>query len=894
MSRLPIYSEYLQTPAAIELASPVDRDKFAKVGMQDRGRACDRCVLGARVGLRTPCIGADGTPGGLLVVGEHPGVNEDATGRPFIGPSGTYLRKVLRQHWNGPVVYDHALRCAPMRGVKIKDRMVNECRGFLTETINEVQPTRVLAVGSWAAISLFGRTVPMTSRGSYAWLQNEGKPVPVFFVLSPTHAMRNRFVRAWFEADMEAALTAPNPVAAPWEAEATIVTNEKLGLLAERELMKGAWVSFDVETTGSMWNDDFRIISVALCGDKDDDPWVWPASVLDEMTPAHVEAACRLGARHRIEPPKNPALAALFRILTTTKLAKVGQNVKYDQLAFRARYGITVAPITIDTRLQRKLLEPEADGNLGKMAELVGMGGHKEEAQSFMDVITKRIQSAFRKKSPEKVNAALELLNLPPDIEARLRLGEKVDRSMTFGLLPDETLWRYNARDSVVTKKLALFMTDKIEAEPALLRMWKKQVLPAAVALERVEGWGIAASKQAITTFDRFLEVREVATKALLDKHGPGVNWDSPDQVAHLLFHELRLPHGRLTDTGKMSTDAEVLEELTRKTGHPLPTALVDYRFVTKLRGNYAQGMFPHIRKDGRIHPNIKLDGARSGRTSCVDPNLQNIPRAKDSAEGKMARDAFIAPEGFVLLEADYSQLELRVAAMLSGDKLMQEIFASGADYHLRTAQMIARIAWGIDAERVEEKHRSWAKSVNFGILYGKTAGTLAGEWGISRAKAQTVVDAIMGNFKDLEKWCKARQAEAAKTGYIWTWWAGEKARRRPLWQIADQDDARASVARNGAVNTPIQGTASDFCVASLAQCVQWIEQDGIEDLVKLVLAVHDSLMFQVKEDMVDETAQVVNEIMLGHDSNGIQLIADFKVGRSWGSMEKYTLPKAA
>jgi DNA polymerase-1 len=519
------------------------------------------------------------------------------------------------------------------------------------------------------------------------------------------------------------------------------------------------------------------------------------------------------------------------------------------------------------------------------MAELVGMGGLKEEAQDGMGAIVKAVKAALRKKTPDAINAAFEKLGIPTAIESAVRLGVPVENFM-YALLPYETLTRYNARDSVATKRLGILMNEQLRLEPNLFRVWKDQVLPAAVALERIEGWGVATSKVAIRTFDHFLESRERTLKLTLDAYGADINWDSRDQVAELLFKKLRLPTLKMTATGKASTDAETLEFVAEKSGHPLPKALLDYRFVTKLRGTYSQGLYDHIKADGRIHPNIKLDGARSGRTSCTDPNLQNIPRA-DSPEGKMARDCFVAPPDHYLVETDYSQLELRVAAMLSGDKVMQEIFSSGIDYHLRTAQMVSRVAWGIAPEQVTDKHRSLAKSVNFGVLYGKTARTLAKEWGVAQHKAEAIVNAIMGNFKQLQKWTARQQAEASKTGEIWTWWKGHKARRRPMWQIADQDDARASVARNGAVNTPIQGTASDFCIASLTAAVAWIEDDGLEDLVKLILAVHDSLMFEVHSSMVNETISTTHDIMTSHESMGVPLVADFKVGRSWGSMVK-------
>jgi uracil-DNA glycosylase family 4 len=817
---------------------------------------------------RNPCIGAEGAPGGLLVIGEAPTRDEDTLGTPLGAGAGRTIRKLVKDHWVGPVAYDFAIRCAPGK-TKVSEKMMGACRPFLAQTIEEVRPKRIITIGNLAGTLLMGRSItPFTSRGGYAYLRGKksGAPIPVFFLNAAAPALRNKFLREWFEADLRHALTSPNPPRGPWETETTVVTTLRLAMFAVAELSSQGWVSFDVETCGTMWNQDFEIISVSLVGSDKDDVWTWDRDALADPQRLHV----------------------LLRLLQDSKVPKGGQNVKYDQLAFRARYKIKVDPIVIDTRLQRKLLDPEADGALGKMAELVGMGGLKEEAKDAMDTLVRGVKAAFRKKTTEKQNEAIEKLALPAHIEAAVRLGVPIENFM-YALLPDEVLTRYNARDSVATKFLGIKMQDEISKEPRLARMWQTHVLPAAVALERVEAWGMACSRQAITQFDNYLGMRETMLKTTLDQYGD-VNWDSPVQVADLLFGKLKLKPLKTTAGGSLSTDAETLEHLAAQ--HPIPRALLDYRTVTKLRGTYAQGMFEHVREDGRIHPNVKLDGARSGRTSCVDPNLQNIPRAQ-TPEGKMSRDIFVAPPGKLLVELDYSQLELRVAAMLSGDKLMLEIFLSGTDYHRRTAELISKIAWGIDPDKVEDKHRSWAKNVNFGVLYGKTARTFAKEWGISIVKAEAIVAAIMGNFKDLQRWCAQRQAEVQKTGEVWTWWAGQLARKRPLWRVADPDDYVASTARNGAMNSPIQGTASDFCIASLYQSVQWIEEDGIEDDVKLVLPVHDSLMFEVSEHMVNEVVGTVTDIMTGHDSNGVPLIADCKVGKAWGSMEKWP-PKAS
>jgi uracil-DNA glycosylase family 4 len=892
--KLPIYKDMTTPRADVELATPADREHLPPAGRY--GRKCDRCPLGSRKELYNPCMPAMAMgegEGGLLVIGETVGAVEDRAGKLFAGSNGLMLRQIVHKHWKGPVTYDNALRCSP-GSVKIKDKMVRACRGFLLQTIMETRPSRIITVGAWAAYSLFGRSVPaLSSRGAYGWLRGgedlgfDYGPIAVFMTIPPGLASRNHFVRRWFEEDLVFALTSPDPPAGPWESEASVVEDEMQALAAERELMANDWVSFDVETMGHMWTPEFRMISCAVLGNLDDEqPWVWDEKALYD-----------------------PALRApLERLLMSRKVPKVGSNVKYDQLAWRAAFGVRVGPIVGDTRLTRKLLDPEAAGKLASMAELVGMGGLKQDAEDRMTEIKSKVKRRVRKqwaaKKPKPLTpdeAIVPDFDLHPEIDAVMRKAtpDEVDdlaERYQYGMLPHAELVAYNARDAIATARVENYVRERLEQEPELSRIWRDVVLPGSVALERVEAWGIGASVNAITAFDKFLSAKEQVIAKKLSAYK--IDWNSNQQIAELFFGQLKLPIIKRTPTGAPSTDEEVLKVLEKK--HHICASLVEYRSVTKLKGTYASGMLPHIRPDGRIHPNIKLDGARSGRTSCTDPNLQNIPRAQTD-EGKMARDCFIAAvmagsgKRKRLLEVDYSQLELRVAAMLSGDPLMIQIFESGVDYHLRTAQLIAQVAWNIKPEQVTDQHRSWAKSVNFGILYGKTARTLAAEWGIAISKAEAIVAAIMGQFKVLDKWCRARRSEAEKTGEVWTWWAGERARRRPLYRIADQgNDGAASTARNGAVNSPIQGTASEFCVASLIEVVKWIEEEGLEDNVKLTLAVHDSLLLEVDEDMVDETAYTVNEIMMGHDSKNVPLVVDFKVGPSWGSMEKYTLPHAA
>lgn len=858
---------------AINTVEGLDRDALPVQDKKPDGRQCDKCKLSTGTSIITRCIGAEGDPGGLLVVGEGPGRDENMRGRPFVGVSGQLLRQVVGKWWKGPVAFDNATRCYPA-GEKKLEKPVAACRGFLKQTIQEVAPQRIVCVGSWSALSVLGRTAsPFSNRRGYSYIQEDNwvdGPVPVFMVIHPAAALRNRFVRQWFEADMKWALTCDLPEYGPWHEVARVVADAQDAEDAFDEFLERSdWISFDVETAGVMWTSTFCIISVAVCGSHSDSPWVWPFEAIND-----------------------PAMRGpLMRLLMNKRLAKTGANVKYDQLAERSQFGIVVTPITIDVRLLRKLLEPEASGALSDMSELVGMGGYKQELQAEK---SERL-SAIKRAMKPNAKTTLEELGVPPEVEAALRLGADPDEYQFF-ILPRDTLHRYNGRDAVATKRLVQRLTSDLAQDvPSMRRTWDRLVRPASVALERVEAWGVPVDKRAIEHFDTYLEGRESKARATLDLHAPGVLWTSPKQVAEVLFDRLRLKPLKLTETGQRSTDEEVLQHLAKK--HPLPAALVEHRFITRMRSTYASGMYQHVRDDRstgypwwRIHPNVKLDGARSGRTSCTDPNLQNIPRASGSAEGKMARDCFAAPPGYKLVELDYSQLELRVAALLSGDPKMKAIFNSGLDYHQRTAELVSKIAWGLTPEQLTKEHRTMAKAVNFGVLYGKGAGGLADEWGCTVSAAQAVIDAIMGEMKVLDRWCDDRLREAQKTGFVWTWWDGETARRRPLWRVADkstENDKSRSVAENGAVNSPIQGTASDFCIASLTACVDWLEQDAVPG-TRLVLPVHDALMFEVRDDMVDEVAHTAAHIMRSWPFGDVPLVVDCKVGQSWGTMQDY------
>lgn len=851
MNLLPLYPHAPR--AAIERVDPRDRDP-----------ECHRCSLnpapdsGETRQVKTVCMAADGEPGGVYVVGKGPVKDEDQAGRPHVGDAGRQVRSLVRRYWNGPVAYDNAVRCR--LGVDLTHDDISACRGYLASTLAEVKPKRVLALGSEAIYSVLGREAPtMSVRRGYGWIFNNNQPVPVFMLFHPAVALRNRFLFQQFEKDIAWALQAEVPVPPLWGGTARVVTTEEDAYDAADALRAAEWIAFDVETAGRMFDPGFTLLSVACAGKGSDSAWVWGREAL-----------------------ANPDIVdPLRRLMKDPNVKKGGQNVKYDQISIRLALGVPVKGIIYDTLIWRRLLDPEALGRLEILSELVGMGGHKDEAHEAMH----EVERALRRK-----DSAPDLLaKLPPAIETQIRLGGQSVKSYAYALLPHDVLYRYNARDAVSTAQVASLLEEQIKEDAGIHRVWNEIALPAVRAIEHVERWGIAVNRMAIVGFQSHLDVRLGAIRSRFDKAvSPEFNPSSSRQVGELLFKRLRLPPVRQTDSGQASTDRETLERLKGK--HPIIDDLLNWRRYSKLKGTYADGLLEHVRADDRVHPSFHLDGARSGRLSCSDPNLQNIPRAKDSAEGKMSRDCFIAPAGRVLLEADYSQIELRVAAMLSGDPLMIDIFKRGEDYHLRTAQMVAKQAWGILPEQVEDKHRTAAKIINFRTLYGGQDESNAQEIGCTVEQAARIREAIFGKFTQLDSWIKGQLEFARRFGFSRTWWNGQPARRRQMFAVAEQDMQKRSRAEHGTWNTPIQGSASDFCLASVGAIVKWIFDEVFP--AKLVLTVHDSIILEVDEDCLHDAARGVYGIMTGWPtSHGVKMDVDMKWGTSWGALQKYEDP---
>jgi DNA polymerase-1 len=467
-----------------------------------------------------------------------------------------------------------------------------------------------------------------------------------------------------------------------------------------------------------------------------------------------------------------------------------------------------------------------------------------------------------------------------------VRLGGE-PKQWAFALLEDDVLHRYNARDAVSTDRIADVLMGRLRdgSHTSLERVWDKLILPSLYAAEQMEAWGIAVDRSRVDGYHGLLAAKISDVKRRFDQY-PNFNPSSTRDVARLLYTDLGLVSQEFTETGFPSTAKEALKLLVDQ--HPVVSDLLEWRRLTKMMGTYAEALPAYIRADGRVHPTFRIDGARSGRWSCQDPNLQNLPRAKDSVEGKMARDCYVAGPGRLLVEIDFSQLELRVAASLSGDPLMKEVFTSGVDYHLATARMVSQQVWGVRPDDVTDPMRTQAKTVNFAALYGAGDEKIAAMLKMDVDEAARLKRAIFGKFSTLAAWIRNCLRQVQASGEAWTWWDGEPFRRRPLPYICDKDGSKRSQAEHAAWNSPIQGTASDLCAFSLVQCVNWIRDTGAP--VKLVATIHDALLFEVDEGFVPTLIAEATDVMTGWPAPGPQSVpfeVDVKVGPSWGSLGK-------
>jgi DNA polymerase-1 len=508
---------------------------------------------------------------------------------------------------------------------------------------------------------------------------------------------------------------------------------------------------------------------------------------------------------------------------------KVGQNLKYDSHIF-ANHGVNLRGIVHDTLLQSYVFESHRTHDMDSLA----LRHLNHTTIPFVDVCGK---------------------------------GASM---ITFDKVEIGRATEYAAEDADITLRLHLAMVGEVEGNESLTRIYNTIELPTAVVLQKIERNGVMIDAALLETQSAELGARiaELELKAHELAEQP-FNLGSPKQIGEIFFEKLKLPVVKKTPSGAPSTDEEVLQKLAED--YPLPKVLLEYRSLSKLKSTYTDKLPKGINKDtGRVHTNYAQAVAVTGRLASNDPNLQNIPiRTK---EGRRIREAFIAPPGSHIVSADYSQIELRIMAHISGDENMLRAFAEGVDIHRATAAEI----FGVAPEDVTSEQRRYAKVINFGLIYGMSAFGLAANLGIERSAAQNYIDRYFARFSGVKQYMDDTRLQAKARGYVETVFG------RRLWlpEINSPNGPRRQGAERAAINAPMQGTAADLIKLAMVAVQNWLETDKLQ--TKMIMQVHDELVLEVPDAELELVKQKLPQLMAGVADLKVPLTAEVGVGKNW------------
>lgn len=522
-------------------------------------------------------------------------------------------------------------------------------------------------------------------------------------------------------------------------------------------------------------------------------------------------------------------LAQLKPILENPEIKKIGQNIKYDLTVF-ANHGINVQGVAFDTMLESYTLNSTGRHNMDDLADRYL--GHKT-------------------------------------IEFETIAG-KGKNQLTFDQIEISTAAEYAAEDADVTMKLHQVLWSQLAQEPALVKLFDEIELPLVSVLSRIERNGVlidpAKLKQQSSEIERRLAELE---QEVHSEAGSVFNLASTKQLQEILFEKLGLPILKKTPKGAASTNEEVLEELAMM-GHRVPKLLIEHRGLSKLKSTYTDKLPLMINaKTGRVHTSYHQAVTATGRLSSSDPNLQNIPIRNE--EGRRIRQAFIARKGYKIVAADYSQIELRIMAHLANDEGMLKAFAEGKDIHRSTASEI----FGVPLDEVTGEQRRNAKAINFGLIYGMSEFGLSNQLGISRADAKQYMEAYFNRYPNVLQFMTDIKAKAAEKGYVETLLG----RRLYLPEIKSSNAMRRKAAERVAINAPMQGTAADIIKIAMIGIDRVIQHS---DEIKMIMQVHDELVFEVKEDKVEHYSAVIKAEMEKAIQLNVPLIAEVGIGDNW------------
>lgn len=523
-------------------------------------------------------------------------------------------------------------------------------------------------------------------------------------------------------------------------------------------------------------------------------------------------------------------LSRLRPLLEDERRAKLGHNLKYD-MSVLANHGIALRGIRYDSMLESYVYNSTASRH--DMDSL---------ARKYLDYHTIGFED----------------------------IAGKGAKQLTFNQIALEEAAPYAAEDADITLRLHERLWPELRRDTDLRRLFEEVEMPLVPVLSRIERNGVlvdaAMLRRQSAELTAQMATLEAEAHALV---GQPFNLGSPKQIQEILYNKLQLPVSFKTPTGQPSTGEEALQELADH--HPLARLILDYRGLSKLKSTYTDCLPEQINpRTGRVHTCYHQAVAATGRLSSSDPNLQNIPVR--SMEGRRIRQAFIAPPGYVIVAADYSQIELRIMAHLSGDERLLHAFGTGIDIHTATAAEI----FGTAPADVSVNQRRSAKAINFGLIYGMSAFGLARQLGIARDAAQDYIDLYFSRYPGVRQFMERMRAEAHDRGYVQTVFG----RRLYLPDINARQAQRRQYAERAAINAPMQGTAADIIKRAMIRADAWLYESRAD--AKMIMQVHDELVFEVATEAADDISAAIRRCMTGAAELAVPLSVDVGVGPNW------------
>ncbi len=628
--------------------------------------------------------------------------------------------------------------------------------------------------------------------------------------------------RAWLRELVTEAATTPTAIPAPIDrAEPKLADPPNYQLVLDQAAFE-SWLerlrvadlfAFDTETTSLNYL-KARVVGVSFAVNPGEAAYV-------PLAHDYPGAPDQLNRDHVLEQ--------LRPLLEDSNRPKLGQHLKYDSHVL-ANHGITLRGICHDTLLESYVLDSTARHDMDSLAERY----LHQHTIHFEDVAGKGV------------------------------------KQLTFNQVALEQAGPYAAEDADVTLRLHHCLWPQLEPEPGLRRLYEALEIPLIPVLTRMERIGVRVDaailrQQSGELAKRLWELEQQAYELA----GERFNLGSPKQLQMILFERLKLPAGKKTATGQISTAEDVLQELALE--YPLPKVLLEHRTLSKLKSTYTDRLPEQIYpQTGRVHTSYQQAVASTGRLSSSDPNLQNIPIR--SLEGRRIRQAFVPEPGWVMLAADYSQIELRIMAHLSGDEGLLHAFAIGADVHRATAAEVFGVALG----EVSAEQRRSAKAINFGLIYGMSAFGLARQLGIERGAARDYVDRYFARYPGVKQYMDDIRRQAAELGYVETVFN----RRLYLPDIHARNPQRRQAAERAAINAPMQGTAADIIKRAMLAVDRWLQTSMFP--ARMIMQVHDELVFEVAIEAVAEAGLQIRAAMVTAAELRIPLEVKIGVGANW------------